>query len=64
VHTRDTTGTGSGMPQFAKVNYRTRTRTTRFGKTAGLGLPVSNPNGDELNICGDKQALMAIYTQK
>ncbi len=43
VHTRDTAGTGSGMPQYAKVDYRTRTRATRFGKTAGKPVPVPNP---------------------
>ena len=43
VHTRDTAGTGSGMPRYAKVDYRTRTRVTRFGKPAGFPVPVANP---------------------
>src|ERR1700760_1958964 len=43
VHTRDTAGTGSGMPRYAKVDYRTRTRVTRFGKPAGFPVPVWNP---------------------
>ena len=44
VHTRDTAGTGYGMPRCAKIDYRTRTRTTRFGKPAGFPVPVANPN--------------------
>ncbi len=43
VHTRDTAGTGSGMPRYAKVDYRTRTHATCFGKTAGKPVPVPNP---------------------
>ena len=43
MHTRDTAGTGSGMPRYAKVQHRTRTRTTRLGNTAGFSVPVPNP---------------------
>ena len=50
VHTRDTAGTGSGMPRYAKVDYRTRTRVTRFGKPAGFPVPVRNPMGG-WNVC-------------
>ena len=32
------------MPRYAKVDYRTRTRTTRFGNTAGIPVPVLNPS--------------------
>ena len=49
VHTRDTAGTGSGMPRYAKVDYRTRTRVTRFGKPAGFPVPVRNPTEDLVN---------------
>ena len=44
VHTHDTAGTGSGMPRYAKVDYCTCTRATRFGNTAGFSVPVLNPN--------------------
>ena len=32
-----------GMPWCAKIEYRTHTRDTRFGNTAGLPVPVANP---------------------
>jgi hypothetical protein len=47
MHTRDTTGTGHGMPQCAKIDYRTHTRTTHFGKPTGFPLPMANPTIDE-----------------
>ena len=47
VHTRDTAGTGSGMPRYAKVQHHTRTRTTRLGNTAGFSVPVPNPSQDK-----------------
>ena len=47
MHTRDTAGTGSGMPRYAKVQHRTRTRTTRLGNTAGFSVPVPNPSDPE-----------------
>jgi hypothetical protein len=43
VNTRNTAGTGSGVLRCAKVQYRTRTRGTRFGSTAGKPVPVRNP---------------------
>jgi hypothetical protein len=43
VHTRDTAVRVRGMPRCAEIHYRTRTRTTRFGKTAGIPVPVPNP---------------------
>ena len=45
MHTRDTAGMGHGMPQCAKIDYRTRTCTTRFGKPVGFPVPVANPKG-------------------
>jgi hypothetical protein len=42
VYTRNTAGTGCGMPRCAKIHYRTRTHVTRFGNTAGLPAPVLN----------------------
>lgn len=43
MNTRDTAGTGSGIVRCVKVHYRTRTRSTRFGNTAGIPVPVRNP---------------------
>jgi hypothetical protein len=31
------------MPRCAEIQYRTRTRTTRFGKPAGFPVPVTIP---------------------
>jgi hypothetical protein len=42
VNTRDTAGMGDGMPRCAKIHYRTHTRITRFGNTAGLPTPILN----------------------
>ena len=39
-------GTGTRCAQCAKIQYRTRTRVTRFGNTAGITVPMQNP------ICG------------
>jgi hypothetical protein len=36
-----------GVPQCAKIHYRTCTHTTRFGKPAGFPVPVPNPNDEE-----------------
>jgi len=44
VYTRDTAGTGSGMPRYAKVQHHTRTRNTRFGNTMGISVPMTNPS--------------------
>jgi len=44
VHTRDTVVRVHGMPRCAEIDYRTRTRTTRFGKPAGFPVPVPIPN--------------------
>jgi len=38
------------MPRCAKVDNRTRTRATRFGITAGLPVPVPNPNCPSLAL--------------
>ena len=43
MHTRDTAGTGHGVPRCAKVDYHTRTRTTHFGNTTGFSIPMLNP---------------------
>lgn len=50
VHTRDTAGTGSGMLRYAKVDYRTCTRVTCFGKPAGFPVPMQNPSS---RLCND-----------
>ena len=42
MYTRDTAGTGSGMPRYAKVQHRTCN--TRFGNTAGISVPMTNPS--------------------
>ena len=43
VSTRNTAVRVCGMLRYAKIEYRTRTRDTRFGNTAGLPVPVLNP---------------------
>ena len=43
VCTRDTTGTGHGMPQCVKIQHCTCTRATRDPITAGIPIPVTNP---------------------
>lgn len=53
VRTHDTAGTGSGMPRYAKVDYRTRTCTTRFGNTAGFSVPILNPTNTFHHISWD-----------
>ena len=47
MYTRDTVGKGSGMPRYAKVQHRTRTRNTRFGNTVGISVPMTNPTNEE-----------------
>ena len=42
-HTRDTVVRVHSVPWCAEIHYRTRTRTTRFGKPAGFPVPVPNP---------------------
>ena len=44
MDTRDTAVRVHGVLRCAKVQYRTRTRGTRFGSTAGLTVPVLNAN--------------------
>jgi hypothetical protein len=39
-----TAGTGCGVVQCCKIEYRTCTCITRFGNTMGLPVPVANPN--------------------
>ena len=46
VHTRNTAVWVHGVPRCAKIEYRTRTRVTRFGNTTGITIPVWNPNYD------------------
>jgi hypothetical protein len=43
MDTRDTTVRVCGILRCAKVTYRTRTRDTRFGNTAGKPVPVAKP---------------------
>jgi hypothetical protein len=45
VCTRDTAGTGHGMPRCVKIQHRTRTHATRDPITAGIPIPVMNPSG-------------------
>ena len=47
MYTRNTVGTGRGMPQCPKTQNRTRTCVTRFGSTAGKPVPVFNPTLEE-----------------
>jgi hypothetical protein len=44
VSTRHTAAWVRGVSRCAKNQNRTRTRDTRFGNTAGLPIPVFNPN--------------------
>ena len=44
VNTRDTAVWVRGILWCAKVHYRTRTRSTRFGNTAGKPVPVAIPS--------------------
>ena len=43
MNTRDTAVRVRGILRCAKVTYRTRTRDTRFGNTAGKPIPVAKP---------------------
>ena len=43
MNTRDTVVQVRGVLRCAKMQHRTRTRDTRFGRTAGLPVPVRNP---------------------
>jgi len=61
VNTRDTAGTGSGILRCAKVHYRTRTRSTRFGNTAGIPVPVRNPKSVQPYILLVMQELQEEY---
>ena len=60
VHTRDTAGTGSGMPQCAKVDNCTRTHATHFGITAGLPVPVPNPILDTFRLGSSYSTLVKV----
>ena len=43
MNTRDTAVRVCGVLRCAKMQHRTHTRITRFGRTAGLPVPVRNP---------------------
>ena len=43
MKTRNTVVRVRGVLRCAKIQYRTRTRDTRFGNTAGFSVPVLNP---------------------
>ena len=43
VYTRNTAVRVRGVLRCAEIHYRTRTRVTRFGNTAGFTVPVRNP---------------------
>ena len=43
VNTRDTAVRVHGVSRCAKMQHCTRTRVTRFGRTAGLPAPVQKP---------------------
>ena len=45
MNTCDTVVRVRGVLRCAKMQHRTRTRVTRFGRTAGLPVPVRNPSG-------------------
>jgi hypothetical protein len=50
MNTRDTAVRVRGVLRCAKVQHRTRTRGTRFGSTAGIPVPVQNPNQDHWGV--------------
>jgi hypothetical protein len=56
VNTRDTAVRVRGVPRCVEIQYRTRTRATRFGSTAGLPVPVFNPNDSNT---GNRGALLS-----
>ena len=41
-------GYGCGIATVTKFPHRTRTRTTRFGKTTGFSIPMLNPKSHAL----------------
>ena len=47
MNTRDTAARVYGVSRCAKIQYRTRTRVTRFGNTAGFPVPVLNPTEED-----------------
>ena len=44
MHTHDTAVQVCGVLWCAKIHYHTCTHATHFGNTAGLPIPVFNPN--------------------
>ena len=44
AYTRNTAVRVRGVSRCAKIQYRTHTRGTRFGNTAGFPVPVRNPS--------------------
>ena len=61
MHTRDTAVRVRGVSRCAKNPNRTRTRVTHFGNTAGLAVPVLNPN--YISHPRRKQPYLVIVTQ-
>jgi hypothetical protein len=51
IHTRNTTVRVHGMPWCAKIDYCTRTHTTRFGKPVGFPIPVPIPTSHTQHYC-------------
>jgi hypothetical protein len=47
----------------AKIQYRTRTRVTRFGNTAGIPVPVRNPNQKSAETKQPLTVQMGIFGQ-
>lgn len=45
LHTHNIAGTGHGVLRCTKVDYRTHTHTTRFGKPMGFPAPMPNLSG-------------------
>ena len=43
MHTRNTAVRVHSVPWCVKIEYRTRTRVTRFGNTTGIPIPMRNP---------------------
>jgi hypothetical protein len=56
VYTRNTAVRVRGVLRCAEIHYRTRTRVTCFGNTAGFTVPVRNPSHHH-NLPGQEKML-------
>ena len=59
MHTRKPAVRVRGMLRCAEIYYRTRTRATRFGNTAGFSVPVLNPTSPVIVGC-DRAELVGV----